>query len=259
VRAERLINELLFLGAFLVGWFSGGWMIGCFGRGRWGAIQDVEGWLRHGLAGVGEKETDLPHLGVAELGLEGGHAGEPNAIFDFPIGFADGVVTDSDDARVVVVRLEKLGSVRVHVVAKSGRMAVDSVAGGAAVDVDSGAGDQVCGIRLHVSADQLPLNARIQGDVDELALAGKSGVGYGDGNLAVHEVHDDDQGNQDDSDDQAKDEAHSLLRPPQNFIVEHENGSWRQKGVARVQKESVPVRVAWIRFAIINRGARSAS
>ena len=94
-------------------------MGGGFGGGSGGAVQEVEGSLGHGFVGLGEEEADLPHFGVAKLGFERGHSGEADAIQDFPVGFADRVVTDADHLGVVVMGLEKLGSIGVHVGAES--------------------------------------------------------------------------------------------------------------------------------------------
>lgn len=89
-----------------------------FGGRSGGAIQDVDSSLRHGLIGIGEENGDLPEFGIAELGFEGGHPGETDAVEDFPIGFAEGIVADADHFRIVVMRLEELGSIGVHVSAE---------------------------------------------------------------------------------------------------------------------------------------------
>jgi len=78
------------------------------GFGGWGggAVEDVEGSLRHRLVGVGKEDADLPQLGVAELRFEGRHPGEADAVEDFPVGLAERVVADADDLGVVMVGLE---------------------------------------------------------------------------------------------------------------------------------------------------------
>lgn len=101
---------------------------------------------------------------------------------------------------------------------------MQAVADGAAIDVDVGPGGEVGGVGLHVCADHFALNARFEGDVDELAFVGEGWIGDGNGDFAVFEIHDHSERNQDESDDQAKDEAHVVLRPPVVLIVEHGNG-----------------------------------
>ena len=200
-------------------------MGGSFGGGSGGPVERVDSSLRHGLVGVGEEEADLPHFGVAELGLEGGHSGKADAVEDLPVGFAEGVVADAHNVRLVVMGLEKLGSVGVHVGADRRRAIVEAVADGAPVDVDVSAGGEVCGVRLHVGADDLTLDSAIEGQVDELALMREGRVIDGHRDLAIHEVHKYDEGNQNESDDESNDEAHAcLLPPPENFIVEHGRG-----------------------------------
>lgn len=65
---EHLLNfliALLIVGAFLVRRFRGGGMIRGFGGRSGGTIQDVKNSRGHGFIGVGQEETDLPHLRVA--------------------------------------------------------------------------------------------------------------------------------------------------------------------------------------------------
>ena len=132
-------------------------MRGGFGRRSGSAVQNVEGRLRHRFIGIGEEEADLPHFGVAELGFEGGHSREADAVQDLPVGFTDRVVADADHIRFVVMRLEELRSVGVHVRAKGRRMAVQAVTHGAAVDIDAGACGEICSVWLHVGADHFAL------------------------------------------------------------------------------------------------------
>ena len=73
--------------------------------------------------------------------------------------FANRVVAHADDAGVVVVRLEQLGSVGVHVVADSGWHVVETVAEGAALNVNAGAGGKGGLIGLHAGANHLLLHA----------------------------------------------------------------------------------------------------
>lgn len=239
----RLMRDLPCL--VLVWWFGCGWMIRSFGRGSGSAIQDVESRLGHRLIGVCEEDADLPHLRVTKLGLEGGHSGQPDTVFNFPVGFADRVIADANDIGLVLVRVEELRRVGVHVAADRGGVAVKSMADCAAVDVDVSAGGEVGGIGLHVRSDHFPLDACVEGNVNELSLHRERRIGYGNGDLAVHQIGDHDERNQNNSNDQAKDEAHGLLPPPQNFIVEHGNEGWRQKAAGCVQKKSVPIKVVW--------------
>lgn len=100
-----------------------------------------------------------------------------------------------------------------------------AVANGTAIDVDAGTGGEIGWVRLHVSADHFTLDSAFEGHVDKLALMGEGRVIDGDGDLAVHEVHEDGERNKDDSDDESKNEAHTcLFPPPQEFIVEHGRG-----------------------------------
>jgi hypothetical protein len=97
-----------------------------------------------------------------------------------------------------------------------------TVAHGAAVHVDAGAGREVRGVRLHMGADYFTLDSRVERNVDELALMRERRVIDGDGNLAIHEVHKYGEGNQNKSDDESNDEPHAcLFSPPEKFIVEH--------------------------------------
>jgi hypothetical protein len=178
---------------------GGGGAYGSFGQRRGGAIEQVEDGGGHGLAGVGEEEADLPHFGFAELGFEGRHAGEADAIFDFPIGFANRVVADADDGGIVAVCFEQLGRVREHVVAEGGGPAVEAVAEGAAFNVNARAGGEVGLIGLHMGADHIFLNAGVEGDGDELALVGKRGIGGGDGYPAIGEIDEHGQGDENDA------------------------------------------------------------
>ena len=51
--------------------------------GRYGsAVENVEDGGGHGFVGVGQEYADLPHLVIAELGFEGRHAGEADAVDD---------------------------------------------------------------------------------------------------------------------------------------------------------------------------------
>jgi hypothetical protein len=196
------------------------------GGGSGSAVEDVDRGLGHGLVGVGEEETDLPHFGVAELGFEGGHSGEADAVEHFPVGFADGIVANADNVRFAVMGLEKLRGVGVHVCADRRRTIVKAVADGAAVDVDVGPGDEVCGVGLHVGADHFTLHSRVEWDVDELALMRKGRVIGGHRDLAIHEVHEYGEGNQNESDDESNDEAHACLLPPP---LEFHRRAWKRR------------------------------
>jgi hypothetical protein len=104
-------------------------------------------------------------------------------------------------------------------------MIVEAVADGAAFDVNVGAGDEVCGVGLHVGADHFALDPRVERHVDELALMREGWVIDSHGNLAIHQVHEYGEWNQNQSDDESNNEAHlCLLPPPEKFIVEHGRG-----------------------------------
>lgn len=166
-----------------------------FGGRSGSAVQDVDNRLRHWLVGVGEEEADLPHLGIAELGFEGGHSGEADAVLDLPVGFADWIVADSDYVWLVVVGFEELRGIGIHVIADCSGVAVQAVTDGAAFDVDAGTRGEVSRIRLHVCSGHFVFDAGLEWDVDELAFMGKGGIGNGDGNLSVHEIDEYREGN----------------------------------------------------------------
>jgi len=199
-------------------------MCGRFSWRNWSAVQDVQRGLRHRFICVGEKDADLPHLGIAELGFEGRHSGETDAVFNFPVSLADGIVADADDIGFIGMGLEQLRSVWIHVVTERGWMAVKAVTDDAAIHVYTRSGSEIRRIGLHVGSNDFSLNASLQRHVDQLAFVWERWIRDSDRHFAVHEVDDDDEWDQNDSDDQSKDEAHGVLRPPQEFIVEHENG-----------------------------------
>src|SRR3954463_4459706 len=122
-------------------------------------------------------------------------------------------------------------------------MAVKAVADGAAVDVDVGTGGEIGGVGLHVGADHFALDPAVERHVDKLALMGEGRVINGDGDLAVHEVHEDGERNQNDPNDESKNEAHTCLFPASSGVHRRAwKGSWRQKAAGSVQKKSVPVK-----------------
>ena len=139
-------------------------------------VECVDDAGRHGFVGVCQKEADLPHFGTAELSLEGGHTREADAILDFPVGLTDWVVTDADDVGILFVLLEKLGSAGIHMGAERRGSGVQSVANGAALDINPRAGGQVRCVGFHVSAGSLFLNASIKRHVHDTALVRKSRV-----------------------------------------------------------------------------------
>ena len=100
-----------------------------------------------------------------------------------------------------------------------------AVANSTALDVDASTCGEIGGVGLHVGADHLTLDSAFEGHVNKLALMGEGRVTDGHRDLAVHEVHEDGERNQNDSDDESKNEAHTcLFPPPQEFIVEHGRG-----------------------------------
>ena len=208
------------------------------GRGG-SAIEEFEDGGGHGFAGVGEEDANLPHLGIAELGFEGGHAGEANAIFDFPIGFANRVVADADGGGVVGMGFKQLGSVGVHVIADGSRFAVEAVAHGAALNVNAGAGGEVGLIGLHVCADHIFLNARIEREADELAFVGEGRIGDGDGHPAIGEIGEHGEGNEDNAEDESEQKStHGEVWPPSlpSYCIEARIAA--KTGVARPKDDS---------------------
>ena len=188
-------------------------------------VEQVEDRRGHGLAGVGQEDADLPNLSIAELGFEGRHAGEANAVFDFPIGLAGRIVTDADDAGIVAVGLEQLGSVGEHVVADRSRSAVEAVADGTAFNVDASAGGQVSLIGLHVGADHILLDAGIERQADELTFVGKRGIGDGDGHSSIAEVSQHGEGNEDNAENESDQEStHERVMASVALIVLHAGG-----------------------------------
>ena len=181
---------------------------GSFGRRRKGAVEDVEDGGRHGLVGIGEEDAYLPHLGFVKLGFESGHAGEADAVFYLPVGFANRIVADADDVGVVPVRFEQWGSVGIHVAADGGGLVVEAVAEGAALSVNAGTGGECGLIGLHVGADHLFLNARVERDMDELGFMREGRIGDRNGHIAVCEVRQESERNKDDAEDKPNEESH---------------------------------------------------
>lgn len=185
-------------------------------------VQDVDDCRGHRFVGIGEENADLPDLGVAELSFECGHAGEADAVFYLPIGFAHGIVADADDIRVIVMGFKQGRRIREHVFADGGRPAVEAVANCAAVHVDAGPGGQIGGIGLKVGANHLSFDPTIERHVDEPLFVRKSGVIDCNRNFPVGEVSQDRKGNKDHTDDQPKQESsHDVSQPPPNFILEY--------------------------------------
>jgi hypothetical protein len=84
---------------------------------------------------------------------------------------------------------------------------MEAVAEGAALNVDASAGGKVELIGLHMCADHIFLNARIERQSDELAFVGKRGIGDGDGHSAIGEVGQNGEGNEDNAEDEAEQES----------------------------------------------------
>ena len=161
-----------------------------------------------GLLALAQEDAYLPHFVVGELGLEGGHSGEADAVLDLPVGFADRVVADTDDIGIVVVGLEQGWGVGIHVVADGGGLIVEAVANGAALDVDVGAGGEVRLIGNHAGADHFFLNTRIKWHMDDLALVGDRRIGDGHRHISVGEKSQDGEGHEGNAKDKSKQESH---------------------------------------------------
>lgn len=226
----------------LGGWGFGGWDVGTRFGGRSGcAAQNLEDGRGHGFVGVGQEEAYLPYLVVTKLGFEGRHAGESDAVKDFPVGFARGVVADADDIGVVVMRFKQGWRIGIHVVADGGRLAVQSMAEGTAFNVDTGASGEVCRIGLHVGADLLFLNARIEGHMNNLALMWERRIRDGYRDIAIHKVSENDKGHEGDADDQSEQEPHGWcsLRRFSSYCMRQ---GQRRKELACVQWMTAPYR-----------------
>ena len=183
-----------------------GWVCGFGGRCR-GVAEDFEDGGRHGLVGVGEEEADLPHLGIVELGFEGRHAGEANAVCDFPIRFANRIVADADDVGIVPMWFEQLRGVGIHVVADGGWLAMETVAEGAALNVDAGTRSEVGLIGRHVGADHFLLNACIERDLTSWPRRNWR-IGDSNRHIAIGEERQDSERNEDDAEDEPEQESH---------------------------------------------------
>jgi hypothetical protein len=90
------------------------------------------------------------------------------------------------------------------------RAVVETVADGAALDIDVSAGGEVCGVRLHMGADHFALDTGIERHVDQLALVREGGIVDCDGHSAVHEVHEYGERDENESDNQSDNEAHKV-------------------------------------------------
>ena len=200
----------------------GDWVEGGLGGRDWGSVEDIERDGRHGFVGVGEEDADLPHLSVAELGFEGRHSGEADAVLHFPVGFANRIVADAYDIGVALVRLEQLRCVGIHVVADGGWLVVETMAEGAALNVDAGAGGKGGLIRLHVGADHFFLNAGIERDVHQLAFVGKGRIRDRHWDIAIGEVREDCEGNEDNAENESEQESHKYcgLRRFSSYCME---------------------------------------
>jgi hypothetical protein len=195
-----------------------------FGWRGGGAVEDVEDCGRHGLVGVCQEDAYLPHLVIAELRFEGGHAGEADAVEDLPVGFAGGVITDTDYIRIVVMGLEQGRRIGVHVGADGCGLVVQSMTEGATLRVDVGSGGEVGLVGLHVGADQFFLNSRIERHVNDLGLMREGWIGDGYRHIAIHEVCKSGERDQDNTDDESEQESHKWVQPPSFFIVLHGPG-----------------------------------
>ena len=171
-------------------------------------IQDIDDGRRHGFVGVRQEDADLPHLGVAELGFEAGHASKADTVLYLPVRFADRVIADTDDSGVVVMRLKEGRRIRILVLADGGGTLVKAVAKGAAIDVDVRPGGEIGGIGFHVRADEFALDPRIERYMHEALFVGEGRIIDCNGNLSVREVSQDRKWNKDDTDDQPKQESH---------------------------------------------------
>ena len=210
-----------------------------FGRRSGGAVEDVEygGW--HGLVGVSQEDTHLPHLVIAELRFERRHPGEADAIKDFPVGLAGWVVAYADYIRIVVVGLKQGWCIGVHVGADGRRLVVESVAEGAAVNVDMRAGGEIGLIGLHVRSDLFFLNARVERHVNDLGLVRERAIGDCYRHIAIHKVSKPNERDQDNADYEAEQESHNWcsLRRFSSYCIEP---GTRQKELACVQWMTAP-------------------
>lgn len=171
-------------------------------------VEDVEDGGRHGLVGVGEEEADLPHLGIVQLTFKGRHAGEADAICDLPIRFANRIVADTDDVGIVPMCFEQLRGVGIHVGADGGWLVMETVAEGAALNVDAGTRSEGGLIGRHVGADHFLLNACVERDLDELGLVRNWRIGDSNRHIAVCEERQGSERNKDDAEDEPKQESH---------------------------------------------------
>lgn len=195
------------------------------GVGGWSgrSVQQVDDRRGHRLAGVGQEDADLPHLGVAELSFEGGHAGEADTVLDLPMGFADWIVADADNFGVVAMRFKQGRCIGIHMLTDGGVAAVKAMADRAPFNINVCPGGEIGWIGLHVRAHHFPLDAGIEREMHNALFVGKRGVVHSNWNLAVREVSQDRQGNNDDTDDQPKQESkHGVrsLRPVHPRVFE---------------------------------------
>lgn len=133
-----------------------------------------------------EEEGDLPHFGLAEEMVKGGHAGEADAVGDLPIGFTGFVVGDADNA-VGAVGLPELGGCGVHGLGQGAVLLGGAVAAGALGGVEVGAGEEVGGGGLEGRLGELAVDAGGERDVDDLALEGEGAIGDRDRGMAEAE------------------------------------------------------------------------
>jgi len=90
-------------------------------------------------------------------------------------------------------------------------VAMKAVASRTSVDVNASAGGKVGGVWFHVGANHFALDPRIERHVDQLALMRKGRIVDCDGDSAVHEVHKHGERDQNESDNQSENEAHTVL------------------------------------------------
>jgi hypothetical protein len=94
--------------------------------------EDLLDRVRHGVVGVLEQETDLPHLSGREDMLKGGHSGEADAVGNLPISPANLV------SAYVALFAPELRGRRVELFGEAGGLARSTVADGAPFVVDVG-------------------------------------------------------------------------------------------------------------------------
>ena len=81
------------------------------------------------------------------------------------------------------------------------------MADGAALDVDASAGGQVGLIGLHVGADHIFLDTRIERQAHKLTFVGKGRIVDGHRDSAVGEVGQNAEGNEDNAEDESEQES----------------------------------------------------